>query len=98
MYFVEMYIYWHVRIIRELVDTLCRDDAIGVSVSSLHRVSTNSLLKALKCKTLGVSVMYIVKIGIIICTRQYTCTYADKCVNVRGSIRKFGKGTCCCVR
>ena len=22
---------------------------------------------------------------------QYTCTYADKCVNVRGSKRKFGK-------
>ena len=24
-------------------------------------------------------------------TPQYTCTYADKCVNVRGSKRKFGK-------
>ena len=27
----------------------------------------------------------------VLYTRQYTCTYADKCVNVLGSIRKFGK-------
>ena len=50
-----------------------------------HAVSLG-IMKALKCKTLGVSAMYIR----IIHTRQYTCTYADKCVNVRGSIRKFG--------
>ena len=48
-------------------------------------------MKALKCKTLGASVMYIV----------ITHTYADKCVSVRGSIRKFGKTKivlACCLR
>ena len=45
-------------------------------------------MKALKCKTLGASVMY--RHCIIAYTRQYHA-YADKCVSVRGSIRKFGK-------
>ena len=45
-------------------------------------------MKALKCKTLGASVMYIIA-NIHVHTGQYA--YADKCVSVRGSIRKFGK-------
>ena len=51
-------------------------------------------MKALKCKTLGASVMYIhctlANIHVMYNT-QHNYAYADKCVSVRGSIRKFGK-------
>ena len=42
------------------------------------------IMKALKCKTLGASVMYNVY-------NMNIHAYADKCVSVRGSIRTFGK-------
>ena len=48
------------------------------------------IMKALKCKTLGASVMYIVIYTYIIHGNMHTRT-PDKCVSVRGSIRKFGK-------
>ena len=54
-------------------------------------------MKALKCKTLGASssVMYIhctlANIHVYTCIIITAYAYADKCVSVRGSIRKFGK-------
>ena len=55
------------------------------------------IMKALKCKTLGASVMHIhctlANIHVYTCIIITAYAYADKCMSVRGSIRKFGKDT-----
>ena len=60
------------------------------------------VMKAIKCITLGASGMCMMWPRMRACAYYYTDAYADKCMGVGGSIRKFSKDkpgevyTCTC--